>query len=161
MSTFKKIIKYVILLVVFYFFSKFLIYVGLNSTYKDIEVSCQESQQINVEFAQATKVNGRIFGKITNNDEANDVNGKYVEVEIFNSKNELLGKKYLYISGINKNETKKFEVFFKKNSVDHCEVNIVENKDESSEKLFEDVFISEDLKTRVIISMVIYALFFA
>ncbi len=158
MSQIKKILKYVILLVALYFFSKFLIYIGLNATYKDIKVEGDVPDEIQVEYAQATKVNGRILGKISNDEE--DINGKYIKADIYNSKNELLGTKYLELSEINKNETKKFAVFFKKESVDHCEISIVDKKDENTEKLFEGIFLSEDLKTHIIIATLIYAIFF-
>lgn len=159
MDQVKKILKYVILLIAIYFFSKFLIYIGLNATYKDIEVKGDVPEQIQVEYAQATKINGRVLGKITNNGE--DINGKYIKTDIYNSKNELLGTKYLELSEINREETKKFTVFFKKESVNYCEISIVDEKDEKTEKLFEGIFLSEDLKTHIIISTLIYALFFA
>lgn len=159
MSQVKKILKYIILLIALYFFSKFLIYIGLNATYKDIKVEGDVPNQIQVEYAQATKVNGRILGKISNSEE--DINGKYIKADIYNSKNELLGTKYLELSEINKEETKKFAVFFKKDSVDHCEISIVDEKDKNTEKLFEGIFLSEDLKTHIIISTLVYAIFIA
>ena len=159
MDQVKKILKYVILLIALYFFSKFLIYIGLNATYKDIKVEGNVPEQIKVEYAQATKVNGRILGKISNNKESN-INGKYIKTDIYDSKNELLGTKYLELTEIENNETKKFAVFFKKNDVDHCEISIVDEKDENTEKLFADIFISEDLKTHIIISTLIYAALF-
>lgn len=159
MNTVKKILKYVAFIIVFYLFSKFLIYVGLNATYKDIKVEGDVPSQIEVEFAQATKVNGRIFGKVHNSQE-NDINGKYIKVDIYNSQDELLGTKYLQITDVEYESSKKFAVYFKKNSVSYCEVSIVDQKDEQTEKLFDGVFISEDLKTHIIISTVIYAIFF-
>lgn len=158
MNNVKKIIKYVILIIAIYFLTKFLVYIGFNATYRDIRVEGNVPEQINVEYAQATKVNGRILGKIKNGD--NDLNGKYIRADIFNKKNELVGTKYLEISQINKDETKKFAVFFKKESVDHCNLSIVDHKDESTEKLFDGVFLTEDLKTRLIISALIYMMFF-
>lgn len=158
MKQVKKILKYVILIIVLYFFSRFLIYLGLNATYKDIKVEGNVPKQINVEYAQATKVNGRILGKISNNEE--NINGKYIKTDIYNSKNELLGTKYLNITEIEKNETKKFAVFFKKNSVDHCSISIVDKKDINTEKLFDGIFLTEDMKTHIIISTLIYSIFF-
>lgn len=157
MDQVKKILKYVILIIAIYFLSKFLIYIGLSATYKNIEVTGTVPSQVQVEYAQATKVNGRILGKIKNSD---DINGKYIKTDIYNSKNELLGTKYLELNDINKDETKKFAVFFKKNSVDHCEISIVDKKDENTEKLFDGIFLSEDLKTHIIISAIIYGIFF-
>lgn len=158
MDNMKKITKYVLLIIVLYFFSKFLIYIGLNATYKDIKVKGNIPEQIKIEYAQATKVNGRILGKITNKKE--NINGKYIKTDIYDSKNILLGTKYLDIQDVKENEERKFAVFFKKDSVDHCEVSIVENKDISTEKLFDGIFLTEDMKTHIIISTLIYAIFF-
>lgn len=158
MDNVKKILKYVILILAIYFLTKFLVYIGFNATYRDIKVEGNIPEQINVEYAQATKVNGRILGKIKN--ENNDLNGKYIRADIFNKNNELVGTKYLEISQINKDETKKFAVFFKKDSVDHCKLSIVDHKDENTEKLFDGIFLTEDMKTRLIISALIYMIFF-
>lgn len=159
MNQLKKVLKYVLLIVAIYFLSRFLIYIGFNATYRDIDVSGTIPDGIKIEYAQATKVNGRILGKISNNNDS--IKGKYIKTDIYNAKNELIGTKYLELNEINKDETKKFAVFFKKDSVDHCEVSIVDQKNENKEKLFEGIFLDEELKTRVIISTLIYALFFA
>ena len=158
MDNMKKITKYVLLIVALYFFSKFLIYIGLNATYKDIKVTGTVPEQIKVEYAQATKVNGRILGKIAKKND--NLNGKYIKTDIYDSKNTLLGTKYLEIQDVKENEEKKFAVFFKKNSVDHCEVSSVDHKDINTEKLFDGIFLTEDMKTHIIISTLIYAIFF-
>ena len=49
--------KYFIWLIAFYFFSSFLIYVGLNSMYKNIEINNNLPEGVIVDFAQATSVN--------------------------------------------------------------------------------------------------------
>lgn len=49
--------KYVIWLIAFYFFSSFMIYVGLNSMYKNIEANLNLPEGVIVDFAQATSVN--------------------------------------------------------------------------------------------------------
>ena len=158
MNNVKKILKYVFLIVSIYFLTKFLVYIGFNATYRDIKIEGNVPEQVNVEYAQATKVNGRILGKIKN--ENDNLNGKYIKADIFNKNNELVGTKYLEISQINKDETKKFAVFFKKDSVNHCRLSIVDHKDENTEKLFDGVFLTEDMKTRLIILALIYMIFF-
>ena len=66
MSTVKKFAKYVIWIILFWILSDILIYYGLNSTYKDIENKGDNISQVTVSAAEATKVNGRIIGKISN-----------------------------------------------------------------------------------------------
>lgn len=158
MDNVKKILKYVILIIAIYFLTKFLVYIGFNATYRDIKVEGNVPEQVVVEYAQATKVNGRILGKIKNGND--DLNGKYIRADIYDVNGELVGTKYLEINQINKDETKKFAVFFKKTSVDHCKLSIVDHKDENTERLFDGVFLTEDMKTRLIISALIYMIFF-
>ena len=48
--------KYVIWVIAFYFFSSFMIYVGLNTTYKNIKTNKDFPEGVKVEIAQATSV---------------------------------------------------------------------------------------------------------
>lgn len=58
-------LKYVLWLIAFFIFSNFLIEVGLNSNYKKIERR-DEFSGVSIYQAEATKVNGRIRGFISN-----------------------------------------------------------------------------------------------
>ena len=84
MGRLKTFRKYIIWIVAFYLFSMLITYVGLNSTYKDISTSNELSNQVKVDIAQATKVNGRIYGEVTNSEE-NNLNGKYIKVKIYDN----------------------------------------------------------------------------
>lgn len=57
-------LKYVLWLIAFFIFSNFLIEVGLNSNYKKIERR-DEFSGVSIYQAEATKVNGRIRGFIS------------------------------------------------------------------------------------------------
>ena len=57
MSRMQTFAKYVIWVIAFYFFSAFMIYVGLNSMYKNIEVNKPLPKGVVVDIAQATSVN--------------------------------------------------------------------------------------------------------
>ena len=63
MNTLQKIAVWTAMLIGTFIFSDFLINVGLNSTYKDIERKDNNSQIV-VYQADATYVNGRIRGVI-------------------------------------------------------------------------------------------------
>lgn len=65
MDKIKSYFKYIIWIVLFFIFSEFLINVGLNSNYRDIERKDNVSQ-VSIYQADATKVNGRIRGIIKN-----------------------------------------------------------------------------------------------
>lgn len=58
-------LKYALWIIAFWIFSNFLIEIGLNSNYKNIERK-DEVSQVSIYQAEATKVNGRIRGFIKN-----------------------------------------------------------------------------------------------
>ena len=62
MDRMKTFLKYIIWFVLFFFFSNFIINVGLNSSYKNIERR-DSIEQVQIKQAQATLVNGRIFDR--------------------------------------------------------------------------------------------------
>ncbi|MBR3249098.1 MAG: FxLYD domain-containing protein [Clostridia bacterium] len=129
MDTLKKFAKYIIWIVLFYFFSNILIFVGLNSNYNTIRSSENTPSQVQIEQSEATLVNGRIKGKITNDGEE-DLNGKYMKVDLYSPRNTLLGTDYLEIKDLNKGETDDFELFFKAQDVDHYDISFVDKPDE-------------------------------
>ena len=63
MSRMQTFAKYVIWLIAFYFFSYCMIYVGLNSMYKNIEVNKNLPEGVTVDIAQATSVNRKNLWK--------------------------------------------------------------------------------------------------
>ena len=103
--------KYVIWIILFYLFTMLMTYIGFNSAYRNMEQETDLPKQIKIDVAQSTKVNGRIFGEVTSTEE-NDLNGKYIKVQIFNRRDALVGTKYLKIEDAKINEPKKFVVYF-------------------------------------------------
>ena len=100
MDKVKKYAMYFILVIVFFILSDFLIYVGLNSSYRDIKRK-DDVEEVNIYQAEATKVNGRIRGLIQNPN-GEDLNGKYVEVELYSKRDVFLGRKYVQINNLEK-----------------------------------------------------------
>ena len=125
MDTLKKFAKYIIWIVLFYFFSNILIFVGLNSNYDKISSNGNMPSQVQIEQAEATLVNGRIRGKITNDGEE-DLNGKYMKVDLYSSRDVLLGTEYMQISDLEKGGTDDFELYFKGQDVDHYDISFVD-----------------------------------
>ena len=80
MNRLKTFAKYAIWLILFWILSDILIYYGINSTYKAIPRRSEISNQIAINNAEATKVNGRINGTVTNSEE-NNISGKYLKIE--------------------------------------------------------------------------------
>ena len=160
MGRLKTFRNYIIYLIGIYIFSMACMYIGFNATYRNIGYSETIPDEITVEVAQSTKVNGRIYGKVKNT-EQNDLNGKYIKVQIFSKRNELLGAKYLQISDIKPNETKKFKVNFTAENVKYYSIDILEDNEETqkeinlAKELWDKIFTEEELKGAVIVGLII------
>lgn len=113
-------------------FSEFLINVGLNSAYKPISRK-DGIEQVKIYQAEATLVNGRIRGLITNS-EAIDVSGKYIRLELFSKRGVSLGSKYIEIGNLGKNENKAFDAYFKLKEVSSYKISISDKKGEEHEE---------------------------
>lgn len=155
MSTLKQFAKYVIWIVLFWILSDILIYYGLNSTYKDIENKGDNISQVTLSAAEATKVNGRIIGKITNTEES-DLSGKYLKINLYAESGNLLATEYVEIGNLRANEVKSFESYFKMQDVKSYDINIVDEKEENSD----GVFMTEDMTKMGVLALLTYMIFF-
>lgn len=165
MGRLKTFRKYIIWVILCYLFTMLMTYIGLNSTYKDMEKNTEIPSQVKIDIAQATKVNGRIFGEVTSTEE-NDLNGKYIKIQIYNKKNELVGAKYLKIEETKINEPKKFVSYFTAENVGTYSIDIVDDSDElqseikSMSELFKGVFKEKELTKSLIWAYVLWALLY-
>ena len=154
MDRMKTFLKYALWVIGFFILSEFLINVGLNSTYKDIERRDANSQ-VSIYQAQATLVNGRIKGIVTNS-EPEQLNGKYICIDFYSKRDVFLGKKYIQVENLGENESKPFEAYFKLKDVASYEVSIVDNKEEGEIEL-----ITKDLsKPEVVVATIFTLLMF-
>ena len=131
MDRLKTFLKYVLWLIGFFILSNFLIYVGLNSSYRDIERK-DNIEEVQVYQAEATKVNGRIRGLIQNIEEEN-LAGKYIEIDMYSKRDVFLGREYIQIEEKEQGEPQAFEMLFKLQDVSSYEINIVDEKQEGGE----------------------------
>lgn len=132
MSTPQKIITWIAILVGVFILSDFLIYVGLNSTYKDIAREDNNSQIV-VYQADATYVNGRIRGIVKN---TSDIKDKYLKIELYSKRDVLLGKSYIEIKDIqnsNDNKDQPFELLFRAKDVASYKIETVKDKEPGTE----------------------------
>ena len=127
MSDLKKDAKIVLLVVVGFLLSGFLIFVGLNSNYKPIRLSQELPQQITIEKAEANKDQGRVYGYVQNSNESN-LNGKYLKISVYNSKDEIIATEYLKIENLQSNEKKLFRSNFNAKNAKSFDINIIDNK---------------------------------
>ena len=157
--------KYIIWIILFYLFTMLMTYIGFNSSYKNIESDVEIPSQTKIDIAQSTKVNGRIFGEVTSTEE-NDLNGKYIKVQIFNRRDALVGTKYLKIEDVKINETKKFVVYFTAENVEKYKIEILEDSEElqndikSVSEMFKDVFTDKELSKSLVWAFVLWAIFY-
>lgn len=82
---------------------------------------------ITVNEAKATNVNGYIKGEVKNESEE-ELNDKYLLFLLYNNNNELVGEEYIEISSLSANESKTFELQFKRDNVDRFVVTITDEK---------------------------------
>ena len=129
MSRMKTFAKYAIWLILFWILSDILIYLGINSTYKDIDRRGEIPTGIEVVEMQATTVNGRT--KIKINDE--NLSDKFVKIDLYSSTGVNLGTQYLEIGKVRENEIKEIETYFKISEVKSYEITVVEEMGQSTE----------------------------
>ena len=125
MNTLQKIAVWTAMLIGTFIFSDFLINVGLNSTYKDIERKDNNSQIV-VYQADATYVNGRIRGVIK---EVNKIKDKYLKIELYSKRDVLVGRRYIEIGKDSDIEAKSFELLFKANDVSYYKMGTANEKE--------------------------------
>ncbi len=131
MKRVKTLFMYALWVVLFIIFSDFLINVGLNSSYRPIERRDNVSQ-VNVYQAEATLVNGRIRGLITNS-ETDNISNKYLEFDFYSKRDVFLGRKIIDINELQAGETQNFEILFKLEDVDYYTVSVLDERPEGEE----------------------------
>ena len=128
MNTVKTFIKYIIWIILFWILSDFLINVGLKSTYKEMQKVEQIPSGIQVKEIKSTAVNGKI-NLIVN---STNLSGKFIKVDLYSSKDNLLGTQYLEIGEI-KDQTKEIDTYFKIADVKKYKISVTDEKGESTE----------------------------
>ena len=131
MKRVKTLLMYALLVVLFIIFSDFLINVGLNSSYRPIERRDNISQ-VNVYQAEATLVNGRIRGLITNS-ETDNISNKYLEFDFYSERDVFLGKKIINVNELQAGETQNFEILFKLENVNYYTITVLDERPKGEE----------------------------
>ena len=134
MSRLKTFLKYVIWIVVFAVLSELLINASLKSSYADITRK-DTTAQVEITQAQATLVNGKIKGTIKD-DRKDSLTGKYVEIKLYSSRDNEVGKRYIQIQTTDVNQTQDFNFYFEKNDVKSYKISIVNEKEEGELEMF-------------------------
>lgn len=157
MSRIKTFAKYAVWVILFFVFSNILIFVGLNSTYKNMEASATTSNLVNIKKAESTSVNGRIYGSVTNTAE-NNLTGKYIRIDIYSQRNVLLATKFLEIGELAIGSTDNFEIYFKTQNAKLYNISVVDTMENTDANY--SVFSSEEYRQYQIIYWVIVLMLF-
>lgn len=147
----KKFALYAILIFIFYLFSSFLIEVGINSTYKNIQGK-NNIEQIDITNAEATLVNGRISGKL-NTEMTKELYSKYIKIDLYSPRDVLLGTKYIKMKELVMNNNS-FETYFKLEDAKRYEVSLVdENNNSKNEEAFDVRLTGFEIMIGVVIAL--------
>ena len=127
MKTFKKIITWVVIMIIAYIAIDFSNFYIIASTYKDIEAQIhnKENISITVNESKATYVNGYVKITITNNTQT-QINNKYILLDGYSKNNNCLVNRYVKIDNFKSNETREIQIPFKAQEVK--KVNIYESE---------------------------------
>ena len=155
MKRVKTLLMYASWVILFFILSDFLINVGLNAAYEPIDRTDNISQ-VNIYQAEATYVNGRIRGLITNS-QPDNLSGKYLEIDFYSKRDVFLGRAYIDIQELQENETQNFELLFKLEDVDHYNVSVVDEKPETEEV---ETLIDEMTKPEILLATAVALLIF-
>lgn len=140
--------KYLLIFVLFFVLSRILIFIGLNTTYKNINLKDTVPQDVSISSAKATSVNGEIKGKVSQN-----FNSKYIKFNFYTGIDTLAGSYYVNTSELKNGE---FEFYFKLN---HVKFYSIEPTDQAPEVLeFED-FSLEEYKPNILFAALLTLLF--
>ncbi len=154
MARMKTFLIYALLVVGFFIFSEFIISVGLNSSYKDIERKDNISQ-VEITQAQATLVNGKIKGIIKDSEQEN-LTGKYVEIDLYSERDNMIGKRYVEINTTEVNREQEFSIYFEAEDVTSYSVAIVDEKQGGELEIIPE----EWTKTEIIVATIFTLLIF-
>ena len=127
MKRLKTFLIYALMIIGFWIFSDFLISVGINSTYKPMDVANDSGGQLQVYQAESTLVNGRIKGVINNSPE-NNIANKFAKMQLFSANGTELGTRYFQIGDLGPNDSQPIEMFFKIDNVKSVKMDIVDTK---------------------------------
>lgn len=143
MDRMKTFLKYVIILIAFYFFSNIMINAFLKVSYselKDYEINTTPLF-VDVTKAEASNRNGYINGIVKNNSDK-VVENKYLKFSMLSKNGNVLGEKYVKIDKLEVNQLKNYEVKFDFDNVKSFKIELTDSKPE-------DISFIELLKTNI------------
>ena len=148
MKRLKTFAMYTLCIILFFVFSRVIIFIGLNNTYDTIALKNSIPQGVSITSAKATAVNGEIKGHISE-----DLNSKYIKFNFYTDIDSLAGSYYLTPSELENNT---FEFYFKLNYIESYSVELTNEKPEATNL---DDFSSEEFKGYIVLSALVMLMF--
>lgn len=145
---------YLLIVVAFFIFSNVMINIALKVTYDPMNyyLSVEKGYEFTIEEAKATYVNGIIQGKLKNNTNTDIVN-KYIKIDMYTSRNNILGSKYIPIQNLKVGQEQEFKVGFQLTNADKCNISIVDTQGVDTTNA--TLFTSEELGTWAIMKLIV------
>jgi len=155
MAKLKKFLLYAVMIAAFWIFSDIIIYLAVNTAYKNIDTRVyMSSPEIIVGESKATYVNGFVKGSIKNDNEG-IINEKYLKIELYSARDVKLGTKYVEIENLETNKYQNFEMWYKFTDVDYAIISITDDISYASET----EFMSEKVATYLLFGTVLVLYF--
>ena len=153
MARLKTFLIYALIIVGFFVFSEFIIDVGLNSSYQDIERK-DNTSQVEISEAQATLVNGKIKGTII--DSESNLTGKYVEIDLYSSRDNMVGKRYVDINTTEANNRQDFNIYFEAEDIESYSIAIVNEKEGGELKIIPEEWTRPEIIVATMFTLLIF-----
>lgn len=146
---------YALIIIVFFLFSNVMINIAMKTTYGPIDyyLLAKEGQDFTIEEAKATYVNGVIKGKLKNNTNL-DMANKYIRIDVYTSRNNILGSKYIPIQNLKVGQEQEFSIGFQFTNADKCVLGIVDKGQVDTTN--KALFTSEELGRWAIMKLIVF-----
>lgn len=145
---------YLLIVVAFFIFSNVMINIALKVTYDPMKyyLSVEKGQDFTIEETKATYVNGIVQGKLKNNTNE-DIVDKYIKIDMYTSRNNILGSKFIPIQSLKVGQEQEFKIGFQLTNADKCNISIVDySQVDTTDKV---LFTSEELGTWAIMKLIV------
>ena len=126
MKRMKTFLIYLLIFVGFFVLSDVLINVSLNTSYHTITRK-DNLEQVVINQAEATQVNLRIKGTVTNLAE-NPITLKYMRVDFYSERDNLVGSRYIDVSNLKENESMDVEINLRLDDIDSYSISFTNDK---------------------------------
>lgn len=148
---------YALCVILFFVFSNIMIDIALKSSYDKINAykTIPSGITMDITESKATYVNGYVGGTITNQNDT-PLN-TYIKIDLYSKRDVCMGTKYLQVTHLTQNQTQNFRMGFQFTDVDYARISLVS---EIPENVPEESFISDNLTGAMLITTVIFLIFF-